>query len=214
MRIMVNILDKKKTYQIVLAVAVCIFLNYIGKILASKLSIPLWLDSAGTCFAAYLMGPVCGAVVGASVNAAYGILYSYTHIIYAFVSVIIGIVMGLCAKKGYIDSLFGTLSVSFLLTVISTVISTPLNYIFFNGSTGNVWGDGVISLLLGIGCNGVAAHFAGEFYIDFLDKTITVVMLYVTVKLYRKYFKNSTIRSKRYHCNSHCTNCKNDCTIL
>lgn len=199
MRIMVNILDKKKTYQIVLAVAICIFLNYIGKILASKLSIPLWLDSAGTCFAAYLMGPVCGAVVGATVNAAYGILYSYTHIIYAFVSVIIGIVMGLCAKKGYIDSLFGTLSVSFLLTVISTVISTPLNYIFFNGSTGNVWGDGVISLLLGIGCNGVAAHFAGEFYIDFLDKTITVVMLFVTVKLYRKYFKNNNIARALWH---------------
>ena len=128
----------KKSYQISLFVVVNILINCIGKIVAKELQLPLWLDSFGTVYTAYLLGPVCGAIVGASVNIIYAVLFSYTHMIYAIVSVILGITVGVCAKKGYLTSLFGTLSVSFLVTMISVLISTPLNYLFFEGNTGNI----------------------------------------------------------------------------
>ncbi len=186
----------KKSYQISLFVVVNILINCIGKIVAKELQLPLWLDSFGTVYTAYLLGPVCGAIVGASVNIIYAVLFSYTHMIYAIVSVILGITVGVCAKKGYLTSLFGTLSVSFLVTMISVLISTPLNYLFFEGNTGNIWGDGVISLLQRIGCNEIVSHCIGEFYIDFLDKTLTITVLSLTVRLYRRYGKELLKRKK------------------
>ena len=186
----------KKSYQISLFVVANILINCIGKIVAKELQLPLWLDSFGTVYTAYLLGPVCGAIVGASVNIIYAVLFSYTYMIYAIVSVILGITVGVCAKKGYLTSLFGTLSVSFLVTMISVLISTPLNYLFFEGNTGNMWGDGVISLLQRIGCNEIVSHCIGEFYIDFLDKTLTITVLSLTVRLYRRYGKELLKRKK------------------
>ena len=55
------------------------------------------------------------------------------------------------------------------------------NYMFFNGYTNNIWGDGVIESLLGIGFNDLLSHVAGQFYIDFPDKIITVLALYIFV---------------------------------
>ena len=43
-------------------------------------------------------------------------------------------------------------------------------------------GDGVIESLLGIGFNDLLSHIAGQFYIDFPDKIITVLALYIYVK--------------------------------
>ena len=64
----------KKNYEICFLTAACISLNYTGKLLADTLALPLWLDSVGTVFAAYLFGPFSGAVVGSAVNLFYLIL--------------------------------------------------------------------------------------------------------------------------------------------
>ena len=50
----------------------CIGINYLGKLFASVLKLPLWLDSIGTCIGAVLGGPVIGAVCGAANNLIYG----------------------------------------------------------------------------------------------------------------------------------------------
>ena len=91
------------------------------------------MDSFGTALAAYLLGPVCGAIVGASVNIVYGLLYFYTHMIYGLISIAIGVLIGVCGKKGYLDYLFGVLSVSFFLTLLAVAGGSTLNYIFFDG---------------------------------------------------------------------------------
>ena len=48
-------------------------INYIGKLFAGVLKLPLWLDSIGTCLAACLAGPVVGAIAGAANNLIYGL---------------------------------------------------------------------------------------------------------------------------------------------
>lgn len=179
-------LQDRKAYQICLFIMVNIGMNYIGKVLALHCNLPVWFDSIGTVFTAYTMGPVCGAMVGASVNLIYGLLYSYTHIVYAIVSISVGIVVGLCAKRGQMESLFGVLSTAFFVTVISVILSTPLNYYFFGGKTGNEWGDGIIALFMRMGLPSVLSHCAGEFYIDFLDKTISLLLLFGVIHTFRR----------------------------
>ena len=177
---------KEKWYVVCISVIACIFLNYVGKMLGEAFDLPFWLDSFGTVLIAYLLGPVCGAIVGISLNVVYGILSSYTYIIYGIVSMAIGIIVGVCAKRRWFEHLFGTLSVGFLLTVVSVVVSVPCNYIFFDGQIENVWGDGIIALFTSIGINSLVSHIAGQFYIDFLDKVLMCLCLYFLIKIFRR----------------------------
>lgn len=189
--------EGKNSFQISLFVIVCILLNLGGKVLAQKLQLPVWMDSFGTVWAAYTLGPVCGAVVGVSVNVIYGLLFSFTHIIYGLISIALGVIVGICAKKGYLDYLFGVLSVSFFLTLLSVAAGTTLNYIFFDGTIGNVWGDGIREFLCLLGWNPVLSHIIGEFYMEFADKVLTLFVLYLVVKATKK-MKDTRARRKRH----------------
>ena len=179
-------MKSRKWYMVALFVAGCVAVNYAGKLFALNLRLPLWLDAFGTVLAAYVLGPVCGAMVGVTVNLIYAVMHSWDYVIYACVSAMVGITVGLCAKKGYLKSLFGALSVSFLVTVLSVLISVPLNFWFFGGYTHNIWGDGVIDALKKMGFINLISCCMGEFYLDFLDKVVTVLTLYILIKLYHK----------------------------
>ena len=57
-----------------LLLAVGILVNIGGRELAVSNGMPFWLDSFGTVFAAYLLGPVPGAAVGIVTNLIYGVV--------------------------------------------------------------------------------------------------------------------------------------------
>lgn len=171
-----------KNYEICLFTVMCIFINYAGKVLADILTLPIWLDSVGTVLSAYVFGPVCGAITGATVNILYG-LRSEVSIFYGLTNIAVGVVTGICARKGFLQNIFGMLSTAFLVAVFSTIISVPLNYILAGGFTGNVWGDGVAELLREMGVPAVISCIAGEFYLDFLDKVTAMLLLFEAVRI-------------------------------
>lgn len=160
----------KKSCQFCFFIAGCILINYIGRKAAEILNLPAWFDSVGTVIAAYVYGPVCGAIAGAAVNIMYSI-HVKTAVFYALTNAAVGFAVGICAKKGYLNTLFGAMSTAFSVAALSTLISTPLNYIFAGGSIGNQWGDGAACLFMTLGLNSVISHILGEFYLDFLDKS-------------------------------------------
>ena len=187
-------MKNNKWYVISTFVLGCIVVNFAGRILSDRLQLPLWLDSFGTVTAAYVLGPFCGAMVGMTVNLTYGILYSWTNMFYAVVSAMVGITTGICAKKGFLKNLYGVLSTSFLVAVLSVTLSVPFNYLYCDGSTQNIWGDGVIESMEKVGFNSFFSHCMGQFYLDFLDKVITIVLVCFLIKLLQK-----KIVSKRQH---------------
>ena len=175
----------KKDFKIILFVIFCIVLNLAGKIFAASLHLPLWFDSLGTVLMSYALGPLCGAIVGVTMN----VLYSESNpisYIYSLTSIAIAFVVGLTARKKWFETLFGTMTASIFVTIASVVISVPLSWIFSNGMTGNIWGDGVIRFVREFGVNMVIASIIGQFYIDFLDKVVTLVLLYVLIKIWRR----------------------------
>lgn len=147
--------------------------------------LPFWLDSVGTVFTAYAFGPVCGAMVGATVNILYS-LHSPTSLFYGLTNIMIGITVGICAKKGFFNDIFKALSIAFVITLLSVGISTPLNYILMDGSTGNIWGDGVSEMLQELGWRRIISNIVGEFYLDFLDKVITILLLFFVVQIFHR----------------------------
>lgn len=185
----------KKTYEICLFVGICILINYVGKILSNFLVLPVWMDSVGTAFSAYVLGPVCGAVVGAASNIMYCFHFKMS-LFYGLTNLVVGVTVGICAKKGFLKNMFGVLSTAFLVALLSVLVSVPLNFILADGATGNVWGDGVSGLLQELGCNKVISNIAGEFYLDFVDKVVTMLILFATVQIYWKR-KGKNAKNKR-----------------
>ena len=167
-----------------LFIALCILLNYGGRMLAARLGVFLWLDSLGTVLCAYAAGPVCGSIVGITANLIYGMGNGISYI-YGLTSLALGVIVGVAARRGKLESLFDTLTVSTLAAIAATVISVPLNIFFHEGWTGNPWGDGVISKLSELGWPRVISQFAGEFYIDFVDKMLSLILLFLLTRLGR-----------------------------
>lgn len=191
-------MNSTKKYQLCLFVFGCILINTLGKLLAEAFRLPIWLDAVGTCFAAYALGPVCGAMIGAASNIIYGI-HSTISLFYGLTNIFVGIIVGLSQKKGYLKELFGILSTAFVVTVISVILSVPINYILSNGAVGNIWGDGIIGLFQKMGFNDILSHIAGQFYVDFLDKTLTMLLLFITVKLVNKKKAEKASSSEKKH---------------
>jgi len=173
-----------KIWQISLFVALCILLNFGLRRLAAHYSLPLWLDCVGTVLCAYCGGPVCGAIVGVASNLVYGML-NHVSEYYALTSLAIGLIAGFACRKNRMRTFFDTMAVVMQMTFAAVAISTPLNILINDGGTGNLWGNGVIGYLRERGIPVLISVTAGEFYVDFLDKLLTMTLLFVAVQLAR-----------------------------
>ena len=126
-----------QTWKIGLFVALCILLNFAGRMVAEGLELPLWLDSFGTVVCAYAGGPICGMIVGLTGNLIYGML-NHGNFIYALTGATLGLIVGIGARRGKLNTLFGAMSVAAVAAVAAVIVSVPLNIIFHGGSTGNL----------------------------------------------------------------------------
>ncbi len=184
----------KKDLKTILFAFSCITLNLAGKFFADAFKLPLWLDSLGTVLAAYKFGSLSGSIVGVTMNVVYSISDPISYI-YSITSIAISIVVGVTARQKWFDSLFRTMSASVLVTVFSIVFSVPLNWIYSKGMTGNIWGDGVIKYLEEQGFPVFLSAVAGQFYIDFFDKVVTLLLLYLILKIWHNREKITSRRN-------------------
>ena len=173
-----------KSYQVALFVLFCVMLNVWGLTQAERWRLPLWLDSFGTVLCAYVGGPVCGALVGVTSNVIHG-MTDHISYAYALTSIAMGVIVGIGARKRMLNTVFGTVSMASMVALAAVVISVPLNVLLNGGYTGNVWGDGVIGFLREHNVLPILSYTLGQFYIDFLDKVLTLVALYLAVKAWR-----------------------------
>ena len=185
-------MKKYKDYQIVFLALVSILLNFAGKVFAEKFRLPMWLDSFGTFLMAYVVGPFCGAIVGVAGNILYGFINPVSFA-YSITSISIALLVGYLAKYGWMKNLFKTMSLSVMVTGVCVIISCILNVIFYDGMTNNYWGDGMIELLQHLKQPRFIQIIVGEFYVDFVDKVITLGALFYAIRIYRmikKYLPN------------------------
>ena len=178
----------RKWYEISIFTVACILVNYIGRYISQGLDFPLWLDSIGTTFTAYLSGPVCGAIVGAVSSLIIGMSLSDSYI-YAAANVLVGITVGMCARRKWYETMYGTLSASFIVTMIMVAVCVPMNMAVTGGYTENIWGDAVIGMLRERGFHNIICYTVGQFYIDFPDKVLSGMLLYFGIRVYRKKIK-------------------------
>ena len=167
----------------IVLIPACIGINYLGKLFASFLKLPLWLDSIGTCIGGCLGGPIIGAVCGAANNLIYGLTAGDNiTLIYALTSLGIGIAAGIMARLGFMKTLPRALITACVAGLVAVVISTPLNVIFWGGTTGNFWGDAVFAATQAAHMPVLLGSFLDEVVVDVPDKLITLIVVFFILK--------------------------------
>ncbi|MGT2715375.1 ECF transporter S component [Streptococcus sp. zg-86] len=175
-------------------------INYIGKLFAGVLKLPLWLDSIGTCLSACLAGPVVGAIVGIMNNVIYGLTVDPIATVYALTNAALGITVGCMAYYGSMKKLSGALLTGIVAGLAAVLVSTPLNMIFWGGTTGNLWGDLVYAGMLSQNYPVWLASFMDEVVVDIPDKIVVLILVLSLYKSLPKsllslYQTNSVIES-------------------
>ena len=180
---MANVFKTKFDVATIVLIPACIGINYIGKLFASFLKLPLWLDSIGTCIGGCLGGPVIGGLCGAANNLIYGLTTGDNiTLIYALTSLGIGIAVGIMSRLGYMKSFGRALVTSVVAGLVAVIISTPLNVVFWGGTTGNVWGDALFAVTQAAGMPVFLGSFFDEVVVDVPDKIITIVIVFFILK--------------------------------
>ena len=177
-----------KYYQISLFTLLCVAVNILGRELSGAWQLPMWMDSFGTMAGAYAGGPFCGGMIGLTGSMARAMLHQES-MAYSVVNLALGVTAGFFIKWRGLDNMFEAMTVGALTTFVSTNVSVPLNIRYFGGMTQNLFGDGVIAFLRESGWPDPICLFAGEFYLDFVDKILSVVLLYLILKGFRGWKK-------------------------
>lgn len=165
-------------------------INYLGKLFAGFLRLPLWLDSIGTVLASIIAGPIIGALSGIINNVIFGLTADPISTIYAITSGTIGLVAGMMAYKGWVASIRTATITGLVVGLVAAVISTPLNIIFWGGQTGNVWGDTFFAYLINNDIPMWLASFGNSIVVDVPDKLATVIISYFIYKALPNNFRN------------------------
>ena len=180
---MSNIFKTKLNAACIVLIPACIGINYLGKLFASVLKLPLWLDSIGTCIGAVLGGPIIGGICGAANN----LIYCFTTgdsitLVYALTSLGIGVAVGIMARLGRMKKLSGAVLTACVAGFVAVLISTPLNILFWGGTTGNLWGDAVFAWSQASGLPVALGSFLDEVIVDVPDKLITLLIVFAIIK--------------------------------
>ena len=180
---MSNIFKTKLNAACIVLIPACIGINYLGKLFASVLKLPLWLDSIGTCIGAVLGGPIIGGICGAANNLIYGFTTGDSiTLVYALTSLGIGIAVGIMARLGRMKKLSGAVLTACVAGFVAVLISTPLNILFWGGTTGNLWGDAVFAWSQASGLPVALGSFLDEVIVDVPDKLITLLIVFAIIK--------------------------------
>ena len=175
----------QKTTHIIMLVLLCVLSNCAGYALARHFQAPLWLDSLGTVFSAYILGTLCGIMVGITGNLICTVVFQSSWI-YLLTSICLALLVGHFSRRRSLDTALGTMSVGVLCACAASVISISLNFLFFDGMTGNIWGDGVIHLLTEWKWPSVLCKILGAFYLEFFDKVIILFIVFLAIRIVRR----------------------------
>ncbi len=170
--------------KMLLFTTACIAVDIVGSLIARFYDVPLWMDCIGTCFAAYAFGPVAGMLVGVTTNIILWIVKG-TVVWYLIPAAVVGLTVGIAARKKWFEDFYHTMVIATLTTILVVATAIPVNFIFNGARTGNAWGNALVDFFLERRY-GVFSYLIGQFYVDFFDKTLTIIFLFLVIHFRRK----------------------------
>ena len=154
-----------------LALVACgIALNIAGLQIAQTFFPNLYLDSIGTVIAAAIGGYLPGVIVGFLTNIISSLFIDQINIYYSLLNILVAIIVAYLTNKGFFDNIFKTLVIILIVSVV-------------NGFIG-----GLVTFLINgyLGTTEFLPFILGETKTELIDKGITILIVFVLLKLIRK----------------------------
>ena len=170
----------------IVLMGVAIALNaVVGQLVGNVLKLPLYVDSIGTVLVGVLAGPLAGVVTGVLSNIVWGLALpnAATTIPFAITSAVIGLLAGLAGRRGLFASKRGHTGglvvavVGFLVGVVAAVVSAPIAFFVFGGSTGGGT-DVLVAVFRNFTDSAFTATLLQAGVSDPLDKTVVFLLVW------------------------------------
>lgn len=172
------------SFSNILLLIVAVVINILGNWLAEIFYLPFWLDAVGTVFVAGLLGPLAGGLVG-GVSGSVCAFMTSASLLYVLINIVIGVIVGILYPEDTKD-LFQIMCTAAIVSIVSIIISTPINLILYHGYTGNRWGDALFDMLQQSGNSRLSSSLLGQALVDFPDKMISFLLATGAVKIWYK----------------------------
>ena len=119
-------LRQKQIGRFVFIVCMGSLLNLLGRYASDTLRLPLWLDTVGTCLAAYYTNIYGATAAAVLVNVLVG-FNNPSVLAYIAVGILIAVFLRFFIKKGYMEELTPAMMFSFCIGLVAVAASTPLD---------------------------------------------------------------------------------------
>lgn len=171
--------------------AALVFINILMNRLVVAAGLPLYLDNIGTLLAAALGGYLPGIVVGYCTNVI-NATADASNAYYAVISVLIAVSGTYMYKRGFFKSFLKTLITVPVFAFLGGCLGSVLTYLLFGCGSGDditvpfvaeLFAQGKLSLM--------HAKMASDVCLDLLDKLITVIPVFIILKLMPDKLKES-----------------------
>ncbi len=163
----------------------CTLLNLAGSQLMSALSLPLYLDCTGTMLAAIFGGYVPGILVGYFTNLVNS-FFDPSSMFYSAISVLIAVSTTFFFRRGWFKSVPKTIAAILVFSLLGGGLASVLTWCLY----GFDFGKGITAPLVkfvfeNTPLTPLFAQLVGDFLLDVLDKTVTVLIVSALYRLLR-----------------------------
>ncbi|MBR1560533.1 MAG: HD domain-containing protein [Clostridia bacterium] len=160
-----------------------LLINFVGVHLARGLKLPLYLDNIGSALAAALGGYIPGIIVGFLTNLVNG-LDDYETAYYGSLTVMIAVASAYYASKGYYKKVYKLPVIILTFAFIGGVIGSILTWLLYGLSFGSGISAPLAHRIFAAGhLSEFWSQLSADVLIDLADKTITVVIIALVLKL-------------------------------
>ena len=164
-----------------LLVSAGILLNILPSTLCTKLEIPLFLDCIGTILTTFTGGLIPGLVVGLCTNFIKAIGGNESSIYYSSLNVLIACAAALYAARGYRKRNIPWFIL--LLSFIGGIIGSGITWFIYGFATEGISAELAASIYEKVLTGSrLASQVSADFLIDLIDKTVTVLLVFVIYK--------------------------------
>ena len=164
----------KPDLRTIIIMCLCAFYNVAGLFLARHFHLPFWLDNVGTMAVSIKFGPLAGVITAAVSQPIYGIPM-HLPLPYYLIGIMMALIVGFFFPRKHREDTLAIVTAGVFAALVTSMISFPLNLVYNDGYTQNIWGDSLFRLLTQrVSLKGLNAYLSVAF-IDLPDRVLTVL---------------------------------------
>ena len=125
---------KLRNTYIAIMIPLGVAINLVGGQVASKLALPLYMDSIGTAIVAAVMGPWVGAVSGVLYNVISALISgNMLSVMFGLCNIATAFIIGFMAKSGKFTTWVHAVVATILVALANAIMGAPIAVVVYGG---------------------------------------------------------------------------------